>query len=333
MAETLGVEQRDDYLSRLSEEQRNFLIHNMTRSRRTIFAQQMAKAKGAVIPEEADPEDIEKYLDGWIYTGYTDAGKVSPDLLCECGHQLRYQHQVQHKETGQIMHFGIKHLGDHLGLDPKIVALIMKGFQTLDYELDEILLKIEDGWRLDEWFFQDGFEIPSDIQAHLELNLPLLDRQVERLRRKLRIYMEQMQTERAAARRERFARPVPENFEQHVSENNTSLFQGTLFEDIISAPDSIERSSAQGRYYKGHETKVQEDLKPIVWRELQKGIKSVRVITEQLQEAAGVDRRRYSTGKLHLYVPVCIYLDELVHSGQLRLVHQSMEDREYEIAN
>jgi hypothetical protein len=176
------------------EEQKHFLHHEMLRSRRTIFAQIMAKAKGADIPDGASYEDVERFLDGWIYTGYVDAGKVSSEYPCDCGRPLR-QHRVQHKETDQVLHFGIVHLGDHLKLDAKTVTLIKKG---LDQELDEILVKVRDRWTL-PIPIPEGFPVPNDIQAHLDARLPLLDRQFARPCREIMVYMRRSSFKREAA--------------------------------------------------------------------------------------------------------------------------------------
>ncbi|MGX5183785.1 DUF3895 domain-containing protein [Streptomyces avermitilis] len=329
LKEILTIEERDRIFNTLNDRQREFLQHRLLRSRRTIFARQMAMAKGAVIPDGADPEDIEKILDEWIYTGYVDAGKVSPAHLCECGRPLRYQHEVRHKGTGAVLYFGIKHLGDHLGLDAKTVSLIVKGFQSLDEELDDILRKTEEGWSLDDWYFQEGFTMPSDIQEHLDLGLPLLDRQVERLRRKLREYLDQVFVEQAAARKSRFSKTVSSpGFQEPVTYVQDSL---PGFEEGRSVPHVIERSRAQGLTYEGHETELYEHFKPLVIEQLNAGIKSAWIISEQLLREPDADQRRYSTGKLHLYVPVCIYLDQLTLTGECRLLSKSSEDREYEL--
>src|SRR5690606_38329897 len=117
----LTVEEREELLAKLNEAQRTFLTETMVRGRRTVFANALARAKGHHIPDDAEPEQIEVLLDDWIYTGYIDAGHVSPELRCECGRPLRYQHQVKHKRTGEMKKFGIEHLKEHLGIDAQVV--------------------------------------------------------------------------------------------------------------------------------------------------------------------------------------------------------------------
>ncbi|MDF2714061.1 MAG: hypothetical protein K0R28_986 [Paenibacillus sp.] len=330
----LSVEERDVVFQSLSDEQRHFLNHEMLRSRRTVFAQMMAKAKGADIPEGASYEDVERFLDGWIYTGYRDAGMVSSDYPCDCGRPLRYQHQVQHKATGNIMHFGIVHLGEHLKLDAKTVSLIKQGFDVLDQEMDEILAKVRDKWTMQAALsipIPEGFPIPQDIQAHMEARLPLLDRQIVRLRKKLIDYMDQAMLRREAASKK--AGPTvppyaaPDIFVK--PEQVTMLFPGEV--EGLSVPETIDRNSRMN--YTGSEVLLETSLMPKVEELLRSGVQSARVIAEILIREGVADQRRYSSGKPHLYVPVCMYIDsELIPRGYCQLLSNTLDDRLYRCA-
>lgn len=335
----LSVEERDGILAGLSGEQRDFLHHDLLRSRRTIFAQNMARAKGASIPEDATYEDVERFLDGWVYTGYVDAGEPSPEYPCECGRPLRYQHEVRHKTTGAVLHFGIVHLGEHLQLDPKTVALIIKGFDVLDVELDEILVKHRSGWELERALagrMPEGFPLPADITAQLELKLPLLDKQVARLRKRIIEYLEELTLQRVLANRSpRFQLPPVQEKQLGVTKEEHTDFvleddQLTLFfpEPQLSAPEAVDRNSQMG--FSGSEVLLPEPLEERVQELLLTGTGSVRVMAEMLLSEGAADQRRYSTGKPHLYVPICIYIDEvLVPAGFCHPRSISSEDRRY----
>jgi len=325
----LSVEERDAIFNTLSAEQKDFLNHEMIRSRRTIFAQMMAKAKGAMIPDDASYEDIEQLLDEWIYTGYIDAGEVSPDYPCDCGRALRYQHEVKHKTTGEILHFGIKHLEEHLKLDARTVSLIMKGFDVLDAEMFEILCKYREGWVLEEYLvIPEGFPFPKDIQSHLELNLPLLDRQIAKLKRKIREHIDGSKKVQEPVRllpRLEDTNRLPGIVYDVDDQMSFSLFDGMS----VSSPESIDRNTKQN--YQGHEIRLDERLKPKVIDLLKSGTQSAKVVTEILVRDKTVDQRRYSSGKPHLYVPICAYIDDhLIPDGQCLLVQTSSEDRIYE---
>ncbi len=198
----MTLEQRDSIMGTLSEEQRHFMHHELVRGRRTLFARQLARKKCQFIPEDAQFEDIESFIEEWDYIGFTDSGEVSPHTKCECGRSLRYQHQVLHLPTNTIRYFGIEHLQLHTGIDAKAISDIMKGFDVLDGEMNEMLCKYRDGWQLDQHLFLPlpaELEVPPDIQAHLDAKLPLLDRQLARLRGRLRELDQASRQKRIAA--------------------------------------------------------------------------------------------------------------------------------------
>lgn len=213
----MTLEQRDSIMEKLTEEQRHFMHHELVRGRRTLFARQLARKKCQFIPEDAQFEDIESFIEEWDYIGFTDSGEVSPHTKCECGRSLRYQHQVLHLPTNTTRYFGIEHLQLHTGIDAKAIADIMKGFDVLDGEMNEMLSKYRDGWQLGQHLFLPlpaELEVPSDIQAHLDAKLPLLDRQLARLRVRLREIDQASRQKRIAAALTYYNEPEPETTEQ-----------------------------------------------------------------------------------------------------------------------
>ncbi len=197
----LTIEERDLTMENLTAEQRDFIHNRLVRGRRTLFARQLARKKCQFIPEDAEFEDIEGFIEEWDYIGFTDSGEVSPLTKCECGRSLRYQHRVKHLPTHTIRYLGIEHLQQHTGIDAKAVALILKGFDVLDAEMNEVLHKVRSGWRLDEHIFlplPSGLNVPQDIQEQIDAGLPLLGRQLIRLRGRLR-ELEQASRERRIA--------------------------------------------------------------------------------------------------------------------------------------
>jgi hypothetical protein len=109
---------------------------------------------------------------------------------------------VLHLPTNTIRYFGIEHLQLHTGIDAKAISDIMKGFDVLDGEMNEMLCKYRDGWQLDQHLFLPlpaELDVPPDIQAHLDAKLPLLDRQLARLRGRLRELDQASRQKRIAA--------------------------------------------------------------------------------------------------------------------------------------
>jgi hypothetical protein len=268
----LSVQERDVLMIDLNQVQQDFLSRQLVRSRRTVFANAMAKQKGFHIPDNAAPEDIEMLLSEWVYTGYIDAGHVSPDLRCECGRPLRYQHHVEHKKTREIMKFGIDHLKEHLGIDASVVAAVKKGFDAIDYELDELLLKFKNNWLPDPNLLEHP-KLPEDVLSHLKYNLPLLERQLKRLR--------QLRAELA---------PIPPVEQRSYIPPKTTREPIDLFtwQDVspvkeIPGPD------------------LSSSLKAPVEEYLLSGVRSVRVICELLIKEHGAADIRFLTGKQHIY--------------------------------
>ncbi|MBH0171491.1 hypothetical protein [Fictibacillus sp. 18YEL24] len=62
MAVILTVKERDRILSSLDDVQANFLQLHLKRSKKTVFANHMARNKGLVFPEDVPSEEIECYL-------------------------------------------------------------------------------------------------------------------------------------------------------------------------------------------------------------------------------------------------------------------------------
>lgn len=189
MIVSLSLEERDRLMELLTEEQLRFVHESLVRGRRTHFARQLAEGKCQFIPEDAEPEELDGFIEEWDYIGFTDSGAISTHTKCECGRSLRYQHKVMHVPSGTIRYFGIDHLQLHTGIDAGVINAIMRGFDILDNELHEVLIKHRDGWRLEHYMYlplPEELMLPRDIREQIDAGLPLLDRQLLRLRAKLR---------------------------------------------------------------------------------------------------------------------------------------------------
>ncbi len=314
----LEVKERDLLLSKLSEDQRFFLQEQMKRGRKTKFANILAKQKGIHIPEDAEYDQIEYLLDEWIYIDYIDAGYVSKDHLCECGRPLRYQHKVQNKTTGEIKSFGIDHLEQHVGIDAKTVKEIKAGFDAIDYELDEILIKINQGWNIENFIqaellteLLDEQSIPDDIFNHLRLELPLLDRQVNRLKKIIE------------ERREKNERPLI--FETPESSGNSSFQMELLFDHFDNTKPFNDQHFIES---KSLSSSINDQQKQAILSFLNEGVQSARIICELLIEHHNASEKRYLSGKPHIYFDVCKFIESL---DNVKINQKSFEDRYYTV--
>ncbi|MGG3471538.1 DUF3895 domain-containing protein [Neobacillus pocheonensis] len=303
--------QRDLILSSLNEEQVRFLKDEMKRGRRTVFANVIASQKGLRVPEGATFEDIEHLVDSWILVGYVDAGRVTSDLKCECGRSLRYQYHVINKQTGEERKFGIDHLELHTGIDAKTVSEIRSGFSMIDLELDEILLKIEAGWSIDKLSlppFSD-IKLPQDIQLHIDLQLPLLDRQIARIRKLINealIGNQPIINTRSDTK--------PPAAPKKSKNKEVDLF--TTFEQ-----NQVENDAQNGLTY-GQEKAILTYL--------QSGIQSARIICEMMIKDGYAREIRFVTNKPKFYVEVCWFIESFIPSGQCKLLSADRSDRTYQ---
>jgi hypothetical protein len=300
----LSIEERDATLKGLSVEQQEFLTKQLVRRRRTVFANAMVSQKGHHIPDDADPDEIESLLSEWVYTGYIDGGKVTPDLRCECGRPLRYQHQVKHKTVGEIKKFGIEHLKEHLGIDAGIVAVIKRGFDAIDYELDELLIKQNEGWQIDPDLLQVK-DMPPDIMKHLKCGLPLLETQLKRLKQ-ARVHQQIRKIDIALVT---LQPPTKE------TKKNAKPYDLFSFMDHEHKKEYVPLFELSG-YLQG----------PVL-SHLKNGVRSARILCELLILENHASDARYITGKPHIYVSVCKYIESLTN---VIIFSASTDDRYYD---
>lgn len=313
----LSEEQRDDILGLLAEDQVRYLKEEMKRGKRTVFANAIAKQKGERVPETATFEDIEQLIDSWVLVGYTDAGHVTPELKCECGRSLRHQYHVINKQTGAEHKFGIDHLELHTGIDAKTVADIRSGFSQIDLELDEILLKIDAGWSIRKEPLPpfEHLTLPADIQRHIDLELPLLERQIARIKTLLNDY--------ARVRRQTYieslppvvtnAKPVPQE-------------EPDLFSFLEPEPESEPSPAPGGVFGDG----LTEETKRAILGYLRDGVQSSKIIAELLIKHGKTSDSRFITGTPKIVVDVCWYIESFIPSKQCRLISIEQNDRLYE---
>jgi hypothetical protein len=308
----LDQETRDGLLNKLSEALRNFLKEHVKSGKKTEFANFMAKQKGMVLPQAANEREVELLLDEWILIDYIDNGYVSEETPCACGRPLRYQYIVKHKQTQETRRFGITHFEEHTGLPANIVKGIKDGFERIDYELDELLLKLSNGWNIKNEipFIPDGLELPKDIKHQFSLQLPLLDSQLSRLKELINESLERPVVEQIKNKTVHF---VPNKVDDSP--------QLCLFNDEVS--EEVEVSSG--------EFLLSDDLQNYILEFLNSGAESARIICELLIKNHGAPKDRYNTGKPKIYGAVCIYLDSLHHDNIVQLKTLSHADRIYQL--
>lgn len=310
--------ERDIIFNGLSDEQQEYLRTFLKRGKQASFSSVLARLKGG-----ESEDDAEHISTQWVLIDYIDAGEVSHDYLCECGRPLRYQYVVKNLVTDKILKFGKNHFEEHTGLSSEIVSAVIKGMHKIDKELDEILSKISSEWSLiaslDVDFIPDDLVVPSDIQEHFDLGLPLLDRQIVRLKEEIRIHNSSM-------KKNQFELDNVDLLE--VEEEQFSLFDEEI--DDISQVQSYRVepvSDDKNVLYRCLSFVEQEFI--LTFIEKFNSISTRQLCEFMIKEIASSDKR-YATGKPHIYVYVCSYLDFLVSKGKLNYVeNMDYMDRVY----
>lgn len=308
----LSVKKRESILDTTTTEQKDYLNHVIKRGKKTVFANVMAKQKGFVLPENVASNNIEKLLNEWILEDYIDSGFVNPETPCECGRPLRYQYVVRHLTTNATLKFGITHFEEHMNLPSEIVSEVKKGFLQIDYELDELLQKVESGWSLEKNIgtLPGDFELKDNFKQSLDIGIPLLDRQIKLLLNQLDAHMEKDQ-----------ASKLPK------------LEMANLSSPKKPTISSIGDNLTLNLNMENIDTKTIQPvsfLQEKAYEMVSSGISSARIICELLIKDYQVSKERFMTGKPKIYVDIIPYLDQFVRSGNLRVsAAEDMSDRDY----
>lgn len=178
----MEIDYLDQIYKSLTPEQKEVLDSQIKRSRKTVWLNELAKMKGILLDlDDYDNNELVKELE-WELIDYEDAGFISKDLRCVCGKALRYRYVVGNSKKGLKYGLGREHLQQYTGIDSKTVHAVVKGISKIDLERDEILRKVGHNWKM-EFEIQDANIIPKDMALQIKVGLPLLDRQINRLKK------------------------------------------------------------------------------------------------------------------------------------------------------
>lgn len=205
MYERLSVEEREQVLSLVTTEQRDFLENEVKRGRRTIFENAMRDEKITAIKSvDTALEEDEKNVVDWIITDFIDFGLGNLGGQCACGRRLRYQFTVGHQNTRKMIKYGKEHLSTFLNIDVKDIDGVINELDKYDHELDELLWKIKHDEYGHEYYEKtpDKTVVSKIIVKHIEVNVPLLDRQINRLKKYFEEQMEAILEEKRKIQRE-----------------------------------------------------------------------------------------------------------------------------------
>lgn len=205
MYKKLSADEREQRLSVLTAEQRNYLENEMKRSRKTVFERFMRDEKITALKSvDITLEDNERNVIDWMITDYDDFGPGNYIGRCACNRRLRYMFTVEHQKTHKKLQYGKDHLSIFLNIEVKDVNGIINELDEIDHELDELLWKIENNEYYHEYYerIPDKTVVSESIKKHIELNLPFLNPQINRLNKYFEKQMEALEEEKRKIQRE-----------------------------------------------------------------------------------------------------------------------------------
>lgn len=213
--EPLSQAERNELLSIVTPEQKDYLLNKVKRGRRTIFGNIMVEEKvQAIRSVDIDLQGDERNVEDWDIIEYVDFGPGNRLGKCACNITLRFMFTVQHKRTNKTITYGKDHLRAFLNLPIKDIEAVMAGLKTIDYELDELLVKIKDddyGYEILEEIPEE-IELPKNINEHVEYQIPLLNRQIKKIEQEVNKYyaeeLEKVKNEKLKAERVEAAKKV-----------------------------------------------------------------------------------------------------------------------------
>lgn len=308
---------RDQRLTNITDAQKDFLLNYVTRGKRTVFSNFIAEQKGTLLSEDLSLDEAERHLQDWYLKEIIDSGSVNPDTRCECGRPLRYQYIVEHQITKKTLKFGINHFERHMGIPATVAADIRNGFTNIDYELDELLAKIEDGVDSTNYFLDwpKDLIIPEHVSAHTKANVPLLDRQIQQLR----ILKERYYTENLGKSIEQAKVHILSDFPNSTSAE-PDLFNFDTFDEPKNKPVQfddvllqLKENTKEGDFIFGD----------IVYQLVLNGVHGINEISEMLIENFGASDARFLSGRAKIIVNIIKCLEPHVESGKLHVTNDS----------
>lgn len=307
--------EQTEILDSLTEDQRLYLLEQMKRGKRTLFSNELARSKGTY---RGSDQELDREIQEWEFIELLDGGLGNRPYRCECGMPLRYQYIVKNTETGEIKKFGKDHFEFHTGIPASVVKDIIKGFAQIDFELDEILYKVLNGWDSMILTLAKEFEIdlPQEIQDHIFLKLPLLDRQISRLSRMVYKEKQELRKKRQLQQLEEMRRS-----RQPMVKTNSAT------------ANTIPRSDPKKiSVIPNLRSPLGEEVHQFIIQLIETaGTISVLEVCEEMNVISHDFKGYYDSGKPKAFGYVAMVLDQLVDQEACRLDSKTFEDRWYSV--
>lgn len=288
MYERISADEREQLLAVLTTEHCDFLENELKRGRRTVFENVMRDEKITAIKSvDTMLQEDEMNVVDWLLSDYDDFGPGNLDGQCACGRPLRYMFTVEHQITYKKIQYGRDHLSAFLNIEVKDINGVINELDKIDHELDELLWKVKDNQYYHEYYerIPDKTVVSDSIKKHIEVNVPLLDRQINRLNMHFEKQMETLVEEHRRIKQEA-------SLEKRLEEKRR--FEALLRENkVIEDKLEAERKSQREAEFK-RQQQENERVERLLREKKEKEAELVAAMKAQLSYGATFDEIAYS---------------------------------------
>ncbi|MGD9567052.1 MAG: hypothetical protein AB7V48_01820 [Sedimentibacter sp.] len=257
----------------LFEAQKNVLDNMIKEGYKTKWLHVFAIKKGLITEERNNSElTTEDLRIEWDFVDYIDYYEINPSVRCTfCNHALRHAYKIRNILTNENYVLGINHFEQFTGLSAYDVKNIVKEFKRINIEKKEILSKVIEKKDMNvKEKLDKEFVIPNDMINQLEVNLPLMDRQLQRLRRDYKLFLNNQKN--ANVQNIKLT-----NYPDSINNKNANIQNLKIanYPDIIKKYDSIEKKKENIKDIKNNNykktlinTEVKNNEKLIIFNEI-----------------------------------------------------------------
>ncbi|MEH7273673.1 DUF3895 domain-containing protein [Neobacillus vireti] len=166
--------------------------------------------------------------------------------------------------------------------------------------------------------------LPKDISDHLANNVPLLERQIKRLKQLINEFVSQRELKRPRVIDMPTIKESTET-DNYTKEANQFTLEFDLFEDTKDQSAAQEKEKKKIPLTNNLTVAVKDKVLHYL-----ETVSSVRIICELLIKNHIVADQRYITGKPKIYPMVCVYLEDLINQNVVYLEEvNGTDDRKY----
>lgn len=183
--------EREDIFNKMTEVQRAYIENELKRGKKTLFANEILNLNLKVNNSENIPlEDNEYEVADWELVRFIDYGRGQALGRCYCKRPVVVECIIRNRETGRELVMGRNHLAMFYGVGLQVFNQYFKKYMSIDFERDEVLVKFRDNAfgsllrihrQLADSTIAEKITLPSSLQRHIEVGLPLLSQQEKQL--------------------------------------------------------------------------------------------------------------------------------------------------------